>query len=280
MTTYPAPMVPAASGIRVTTGIRRQSGTRSRPETRVPAPQALRTMPYALVPPPMTSLAQMTSTGEIIAAKMRAVPWARKSVRTARLPCACPIPARRRTSQPSRGVGVGGRERAARRQRDGHRGEDRGAEPQGGGSAPKPATMRPPSAGPTAKQTEKETLSSVLPASSWPSGLSVAATAARVSARPDEGQDPVHRREGEDEREPRSRREQRQRREDRRPRRDRARAARGGRRHGRVGRSPRARRAPVRAGCTATAPSSRGRCACGRRRADRARRSRSPNRAR
>ena len=49
---------------------------------------------------------------------------------------------------------------------------------------PKAATMRPPSAGPIAKHTEKETLSSVLPASSWPSGLSVAATAARVSARP------------------------------------------------------------------------------------------------
>ena len=49
---------------------------------------------------------------------------------------------------------------------------------------PKAATMRPPSAGPMAKHTEKETLSSVLPASSWPSGLSVAATAARVSARP------------------------------------------------------------------------------------------------
>ena len=49
---------------------------------------------------------------------------------------------------------------------------------------PQPATTRPPSAGPTAKHSENETLSSVLPASSWPSGLSVAATAARVSARP------------------------------------------------------------------------------------------------
>jgi hypothetical protein len=49
---------------------------------------------------------------------------------------------------------------------------------------PYPATMRPPSAGPIAKHSEKETLSSVLPGSSRPWGLSVAATAARVSARP------------------------------------------------------------------------------------------------
>jgi hypothetical protein len=49
---------------------------------------------------------------------------------------------------------------------------------------PQPAITSPPMAGPMAKQSEKETFRSVLPASSSPSGLSVAATAARVSARP------------------------------------------------------------------------------------------------
>ena len=39
-------------------------------------------------------------------------------------------------------------------------------------------------AGPIAKESENETFSSVLPASSSPSGLRVAATAPRVSARP------------------------------------------------------------------------------------------------
>ena len=51
-------------------------------------------------------------------------------------------------------------------------------------ATPQAAMIRPPMAGPMAKDTENETLSSVLPASSWPSGLSVAATAPRVSARP------------------------------------------------------------------------------------------------
>ena len=49
---------------------------------------------------------------------------------------------------------------------------------------PQAAMTRPPMAGPMAKESENETFSSVLPASSWPSGLSVAATAPRVSARP------------------------------------------------------------------------------------------------
>src|SRR6187402_2518010 len=49
---------------------------------------------------------------------------------------------------------------------------------------PHTAMTRPPIAGPIAKHSEKDTLSSVLPASRSPVGFSVAATAARVSARP------------------------------------------------------------------------------------------------
>ena len=45
-------------------------------------------------------------------------------------------------------------------------------------------------AGPIAKQSENDTLSSVLPASSWPSGLRVAATAPRVRARPTSARTP------------------------------------------------------------------------------------------
>ncbi len=48
----------------------------------------------------MTSLAQMTSIGEIIAAKTSAVAWAPKMRRIDGLPSACPIPPRRRCHQP------------------------------------------------------------------------------------------------------------------------------------------------------------------------------------
>ena len=113
------------------------------------------------------------------------------------------------------GVGMRGRERAARGQRDASWRRRCPALTHSPALTPKPATTRPPSAGPMAKQSEKETLSSVLPASSWPSGLSVAATAARVSARPTSARMPSDRGQHEHERQPRRRREQRQRREDR-----------------------------------------------------------------
>ena len=77
----------------------------------------------------------MTSIGEIIAAHTRAAAWAKKSRRTAGLPSAWPKPARRRVSQPSLGVGMGGRQRSARRQRDGHGGENGRADPQPGADA-------------------------------------------------------------------------------------------------------------------------------------------------
>jgi hypothetical protein len=47
----------------------------------------------------MTCLAQITSTGEIIAAQVSISAWLMRMRRTARLPNAWPTPARRRASQ-------------------------------------------------------------------------------------------------------------------------------------------------------------------------------------
>ena len=131
----------------------------------------------------------MTSTGEIIAAHTSATACAEKIRRTAELPSAWLTPARTRVSQPSPASACAGG--SARLDASVTVMAPKSpALTHSAALTPQAAMTRPPMAGPMAKQSENDTFRSVLPASSWPSGLRVAATAPRVSARPTSARTP------------------------------------------------------------------------------------------
>ena len=125
----------------------------------------------------------MTSMGEIIAAQISAIAWAKRIRRTATLLSAWLMPARMRPSHVSpASAWAGGSARLVARVM--LMAAKSPALTQSAALTPHATTTRPPIAGPMAKHSENDTLSSVLPVSSSPVGLSVAATAARVRARP------------------------------------------------------------------------------------------------
>ena len=214
MTTYPAPIMPAPSGMRATTGRRCHRDTSTRPVSSVPgAPgaqdDAVRAVAAAedLLGPDDLDRRDHRGAHERDGVRGEDAAHRRVAERMADAGAYAREPSLAR-------VRMRGRKRAARCERDGHRGEQPRAHPQRRAHAPGRDDQATDGGADGEAERERDVQERVARVE-LAVGLEGGGHCTARQRAADERQDAVRRREGEHEREPRRGRQQRQRREDR-----------------------------------------------------------------